>query len=107
MAAPNAQLTGPIAEPDFETTTDHNGYRVRVDARGWAMAKHFVYFKELEGGMAVFVANTENELAENLEGWMRRSCKKDDSELLQWMINAGVGTMKDHRLGVLVRMRDA
>jgi hypothetical protein len=31
-AAQRTGITGPIAEPDFQTRADHNGYRVRVDA---------------------------------------------------------------------------
>jgi hypothetical protein len=68
--------------------------------------KQFVYFENQESGMGVFTASESNDF-KHLYGWMCESCRPEDLELLAWMEKAAVGEMHDHRLGYLVRLKDA
>lgn len=68
--------------------------------------KQFMYFESEEGGMANHDISTAQDLA-FLYGWMRDDCRAKDQELLEWMNSAEVGGYFDHRLGVLVRLKDA
>lgn len=68
--------------------------------------KNFVYFKESEGGMDIIKdIKTEKDLT-FLLSWMLHCCEVDDRRLVQWMDQAKVGEMHEHRLGVLVRMKN-
>ena len=68
--------------------------------------KRFVYFENEEGGMAIHDISSAQDLS-FLYGWMRDGCRATDQQLLVWMDTAVVGECFDHRLGVLVRHKDA
>jgi len=67
--------------------------------------KNFMYFESTEGGMNHFVINDVRDL-KKLYGWMNDYCKPMDSILLNWMKSADIGEICEHRLGVLVRLKD-
>lgn len=68
--------------------------------------KTFRYFESDEGGMNDCLVHSKEDL-EHLYGWMSESTKKVDSEMVKWMDIAGVGECFNHRLGVLVRIKDS
>lgn len=69
----------------------------------------FIYFEDQEGGMGIYeiqdIANLTLELS-YLYGWMNDSCKVEDEKLLLDAANMQLGDYLDHRLGVLVRVKD-
>lgn len=67
--------------------------------------KLFLYCEAQDGGMDAFTVPTSAELS-CLHGWMASDCAVDDKMLALWMATAEVGEMKDHRLGVCVRLKD-
>lgn len=68
--------------------------------------KRFVYFEAQEGGMDYFHFSDASEL-KVLYAWMESPlCVKSDEKLVKWLETAEVGDMKDHRLGVAVRLKD-
>lgn len=68
--------------------------------------KKFMYFESTEGGMETHTVFS-NEQFPRIYGWMDTDCKAEDSKLLKWMESADVGESYEHRLGVLVRLKDA
>jgi hypothetical protein len=67
--------------------------------------KKFMYFEVQEGGMDTWMV--EDLCSFNrLYGWMQRGCKANDSAMVKWMNAAQVGEYFEHRLGVLVRLKD-
>jgi hypothetical protein len=65
-----------------------------------------MYFESEEGGMATHDISAAQDLS-FLYGWMCDACRAEDQELLYWMDSAEVGGYFNHRLGVLVRLKDA
>lgn len=68
--------------------------------------KQFVYFQNTEGGMDTSFFVAAGELAD-LRGWMTPSCRADDTRLVAWLETAEVGDYFTHRLGDVVRLKDA
>lgn len=71
--------------------------------------KRFMYFESTEGGMDRYEI-TKEDLRTGLlpiPYWMAPACKAQDCALLDWMQNAEIGEMHEHRLGVAVRLKDA
>lgn len=76
--------------------------------------KQFMYFQNTDGGMEVHVATmaelydrfTDTLYAPWLYGWMRADCRVEDTAMIKWMLDAEVGDTHDHRLGVMVRIKD-
>lgn len=67
--------------------------------------KRFLYIEETDGGMAPIVVGSASEL-NGLCGWMHESCKADDMALINWMNTAEIGEYYEHRLGIMVRLKD-
>lgn len=67
--------------------------------------KAFVYCETTEGGMDAYIVHSAKDLT-CLYGWMSRDCKEEDEALVEWMETAEVGDYLDHRLGVIVRLKD-
>lgn len=72
---------------------------------GDEMLKTFIYCEATEGGMDSYIVHSSDDL-KNLYGWMSRDCRKEDKSLVAWMETAAVGEHLDHRLGVIVRLKD-
>ena len=73
--------------------------------QGEAM-KRFVYFEHLEGGMGTdYIDGVPKYIS--CYGWMNDYCAKEDAALLEWASAAKVGECREHRVGVLVRLKDA
>lgn len=68
-------------------------------------AKKFLYCENQEGGMNEFEVSDLSELS-TLYGWMCHGCKTDDNKLLKWASTAQVGEYTEHRLGVMIRIKD-
>lgn len=68
--------------------------------------KRFMYFENTDGGTNWFAVYSEDDLR-SLYGWKDSHCKRQDQELLDWMGLAEIGDFFAHRLGVLVRVKDA
>jgi hypothetical protein len=70
--------------------------------------KQFAYFEQQEGGMGFYVVSEPDELS-FLRGWMldKWGCASEDTALVEWMQTAEIGDYYDHRLGVIVRLKDA
>jgi len=67
--------------------------------------KNFIYFESQEGGMDYFTIEKSKDL-KRLYGWMNNGCEAGDSILSHWMESAEIGEIYEHRLGVLVRLKD-
>jgi hypothetical protein len=67
--------------------------------------KQFMYFENQEGGMDFFFVRKESDL-DVLHGWKDVYCYEEDSALEDWMEDAEVGDYSEHRLGVMVRVKD-
>ena len=67
--------------------------------------KTFMYFENQEGGMDFFFVQEECELIV-LNGWKDGYCYDMDKSLENWMEDAEVGDYAEHRLGVMVRVKD-
>lgn len=67
--------------------------------------KLFMYFENQEGGMAEWEVREESDLIA-LRGWKDSYCYAADKALENWMEDAEVGDYADHRLGVMVRVKD-
>lgn len=67
--------------------------------------KKFEYFESQEGGMDHFTVTTSLDLR-RLYGWMNDDCETSDLLLLRWMDSTDVGEMYEHRLGIMVRIKD-
>lgn len=68
--------------------------------------KKFLYFESTEGGMEVYSVHSPEEFP-RLYGWMTPSCACEDEGMLRWMDTAEIGDVYHHRLGCLVRIKDA
>lgn len=68
--------------------------------------KQFMYFQSTDGGMEVFTVSSPEEFPP-LYGWMTTSCACGDRGMLAWMDTAEIGDVYDHRLGYLVRVKNA
>jgi len=66
--------------------------------------KRFLYAESTDGGMSSQIVSDAESL--NLYGWMDESCKEEDEALVEWLKTADVGEFKDHRLGVMIRLKD-
>lgn len=72
------------------------------------MNRHFIYFENCEGGMTEHHLYDPSPAPDFLYRWMGdRSCKAEDTALLNWMVIAEIGDYKPHRLGTMVRIKDA
>ena len=67
--------------------------------------KNFEYIESQEGGMDHFAVETSLDLR-RLYGWMNDDCEASDLLLLRCMDSVDVGEMCEHRLGILVRLKD-
>jgi hypothetical protein len=67
--------------------------------------KTFMYFENQEGGMAEWEVREESDLIA-LRGWKDSYCYNDDKHLEEWMKTAEIGDLVEHRLGVMVRVKD-
>ena len=67
--------------------------------------KTFMYLENQEGGMADFVVHDESDMIA-LRGWKDLYCYEMDKALENWMEDAEVGDYAEHRLGVMVRVKD-
>jgi hypothetical protein len=68
--------------------------------------RKFIYFEQTDGGMETTYVKTIGDL-ESIYGWMSKICKKDDEELLNWMMfESEVGEIFNHRIGYLVRLKN-
>ena len=69
--------------------------------------KTFMYFENQEGGMDYFKVSNSMDLA-RLSGWMKERFQNntEDVALVDWMEDAEVGDYAEHRLGVMVRVKD-
>lgn len=72
---------------------------------GINMSKLFMYFESEEGGMTNFEVKCIKDLRQ-LRGWWTNDCLEDDIKLIKWMDEADVGEYYEHRLGVIVRLKD-
>lgn len=82
--------------------------RIAVDAldkKEDTMSKTFLYCETTEGGMHMQIVHSQKDLA-TLCGWMDKWCRLVDEALVSWMETAEVGDYYDHRLGVMVRVKD-
>lgn len=70
------------------------------------MAKQFAYFESTDGGMEYFVAETVEDFKQ-LYGWQTADCKVADDAMIEWAEKAQIGEMYQHRLGCIVRLKDA
>ena len=69
------------------------------------MNKTFIYCESTEGGMDTWMVHSPQDL-KTLYGWMSKGCRKDDENLVSWMEIAEIGDYYNHRLGVMVRVKD-
>jgi hypothetical protein len=69
------------------------------------VATDFIYFESTEGGMEFFHVSKPDDLAQ-LRGWMDAMCHKEDTALVMWMERAEIGELFEHRLGIMVRLKD-
>ena len=67
--------------------------------------KSFVFFQSTEGGMETLLFSKKEEVVIG-PGWMLSDCQFYDKGLLEWMDTADVGDFCNHRLGVMVRLKD-
>ena len=67
--------------------------------------KNFMYFENQEGGMSDYVVHDASEMS-FLYGWKDGYCYDMDKALENWMEDAEVGDYAEHRLGVMVRVKD-
>ena len=67
--------------------------------------KQFLYVEQTDGGMNECIVSDAQELS-GLYGWMHESCAKEDTQLANWMDTAEIGDHADHRLGIIVRLKD-
>lgn len=70
------------------------------------MNKRFLYCEATEGGMDQWEFFTSDGLI-GLHGWMDRDCRSYDEDLVAWLDTAEIGEYYEHRLGVVVRLKDA
>ena len=70
--------------------------------------KQFCYFEVAEGGMTQHRMHAGNisDVLKCLDGWMSPSCIDRDNKLLKWTESAEVGEEFNHRLGIMVRVKD-
>lgn len=68
--------------------------------------KQFLYVEQTDGGMNERIVSDAQELS-GLYGWMHESCVDDDTKLVHWMSAAEIGDYAQHRLGLVVRLKDA
>lgn len=68
--------------------------------------KVFLYIEEQDGGMDVHVVTACRDL-QHLYGWMGDRTQLEDMALIDWMFMAEVGDVQHHRLGIIVRVKDA
>jgi len=66
--------------------------------------KQFLYCEATEGGLTTHLLHPDSYMP--LYGWMTHGCKKYDRALLRWMARAEVGDYYNHRLGVMIRIKD-
>ena len=69
------------------------------------MTKQFVYFESTDDGMDFFKAKSVEDF-KSLDGWQSDSCKEADNAMIEWLENAQIGEMYEHRLGCVVRLKD-
>jgi len=68
--------------------------------------KKFCYFENQDGGMGVYEMSSKEQMP-RLYGWMKEGwCKEEDEAMLKWMDTAEVGEDFEHRLGIMVRLKD-
>lgn len=68
--------------------------------------KQFLYCNQTDGGMDTGVISSPKEIGPWMYGWMTASVADRDKKLVKWMNEAEVGAMCEHRLGVMVRLKD-
>ena len=68
--------------------------------------KTFMYFENQEGGMGAFFVEDAIDLYPVIKGWMSGIHVQGDKMLRAWMEDAEVGDYAEHRLGVMVRVKD-
>lgn len=68
------------------------------------MNKQFLYCESTEGGMEIQIVSSVDSLS--LRGWMQHGNKESDNRLTQWADKAEVGDFQNHRLGMMVRLKD-
>ena len=77
------------------------------DPRHQTGKPQFVYFQNTDGGMETHEGITGPNDCPRVYGWMHPDCAAEDTQLLEWMLSAEAGDMHMHRLGVMVRLKDA
>lgn len=70
------------------------------------MVKRFLYCEETYGGMNSFEFSDVNELS-CLYGWGTDFCKDYDTALILWIDSCEIGEYFNHRLGIVVRLKDS
>jgi hypothetical protein len=68
------------------------------------MSKRFLYCESTEGVMETQFVSSVHSLS--LFGWMEHGNRDDDNRLSRWMDSAEVGDVQNHRLGIMVRLKD-
>jgi hypothetical protein len=70
--------------------------------------KQFAYFEQQDNGMGFYIVSESDELS-FLYSWMidEWGCVTEDTALVKWMQTADIGDYRHHRLGVIVRLKDA
>lgn len=69
------------------------------------MTKLFVYCENQEGGMETHYFSGPAD-APHVYGWRSEYRKKSDDALLAWIDKAEIGDSYEHRLGLVVRLKD-
>ena len=64
--------------------------------------KRFYYFR-VDGGEFEFVPGGDQP---NMIAWMHPECVERDMEMVKWCATAEVGTMFEHRIGTVVRLKN-
>ena len=67
--------------------------------------KQFMYFESTEGGMEAYTFSGVDDF-DKPYGWMSDHCEEWDKALIEFIVNAEIGDVRDHRLGYCVRLKD-